>query len=110
MKVTKTKVKGVERPSGRKLKNLEKCSLKVGQGLRLEVEVTFDKSHVKDDLPALIRYAGMPNKETFSIGYLFGVREINLYYPKETKKLELLGLDIEVEKVTPEKILLKYLK
>ncbi|MFH1589145.1 MAG: hypothetical protein ABIB43_01105 [archaeon] len=59
-----------------------------------------------------IIYAGMPNKDTFSIVRKpipgFDVSGYNLFFPVNAKEIRLDEIELDVLKVTPESILLKY--
>ncbi len=58
-----------------------------------------------------VAYAGMPNKQTFSLAILefqgkgYGY---NLYFPKETRDITLFGKAMKVQDVSPEEIRLQY--
>ena len=56
-----------------------------------------------------IRYAGMPNKESFSISEM-GRDSINIYYPADSKRITFKGRAYEVMSVDTNQITLKPLR
>lgn len=62
---------------------------------------------------ARICYAGMPNDQTYSIGwrkwdFIHMVYAWNLYFPKDQLEMNIEGVEIRAEQVTPTEIRLSW--
>ncbi len=74
-------------------------------------ELTIKVSQEKKFRGARVEYAGMPNKESFSLKKEdSGYRAFNVYYPSDSKEIYFQGANYQVISVDPNQITLKLLR
>jgi hypothetical protein len=88
------------------------CALEEGTVARLRV-LSVGENVSLGFARARICYAGMPNDQTYSIGlrkwdFVHMVYGWNLYFPKDQAEINIDGVDIRAEEVTPTEIRLSW--